>query len=158
MKSQGCSEKVIQHSVAVFEKTLDLANKLTIPIDLDSISAGALLHDIGRCITHEIDHFLVGADLLRQIGFPEKIVLIVEHHIGAGLTKEEALLLGLPPKDYLPTTPEELIVSYADNLTRGTKHVPFEEAFEIFKKRIGEGSPALKRFKEQDLKIREWSK
>ena len=54
--------------------------------------------------------------MLRARGMDDAVVAIVERHIGAGLTAEEAAALGLPRKDYMPTTLAEKIVSQADNL------------------------------------------
>ncbi|MCK4265986.1 MAG: HDIG domain-containing protein, partial [Thermoplasmata archaeon] len=83
---------------------------------LELVSRGALLHDIGRSRTHGIMHAVEGAALLRARGMDDAVVAIVERHIGAGLTAEEAAALGLPRKDYMPTTLAEKIVSQADNL------------------------------------------
>ncbi len=53
---------------------------------------------------------------LPQLGLPETIVNIIERHLGAGIPKDEAIILGLPPKDYMPMSLEEKIVAHADNL------------------------------------------
>jgi uncharacterized protein len=75
------------------------------------------LHDIGRAsITHSIHHAIEGAELIRRQGWPEKLALVVERHIGGGIPRTEALELGLPARDYLPTSLEEKVVCYADKL------------------------------------------
>ncbi|RLI59317.1 MAG: HD domain-containing protein, partial [Candidatus Asgardarchaeum californiense] len=89
--------------------------------DLKLVEAGALLHDIGRSKTHGIRHAVEGAKIAKKIGLPEKIVNIIERHIGAGLSKNEAKKLGLPAKDYIPETLEEKIVCHADNLIDNNK-------------------------------------
>jgi len=103
------------------------------------------LHDIGRSKTHSIEHGVVGAEILRDLGFDERLALIAERHIGAGITKEEAIELGLPPKDYLPVTLEEKIVAHADNLIFGTERVEIDAVIEKFEKRLGKNHPSIRR-------------
>ena len=64
--------------------------------DKDLIKKGALLHDIGRSKTHGITHAVEGAKIVREYGYPEEVQNIVERHIGAGLSEDEAIKLGLP--------------------------------------------------------------
>jgi uncharacterized protein len=52
----------------------------------------------------------------------------VECHTGAGLTPDECTLLGLAPRDCMPRTPEEKIVTHADNLIAGHRRVTIEES------------------------------
>jgi uncharacterized protein len=54
-------------------------------------------------------------------------VAIIRNHIGAGITKEEAVSLGLPEEDFLPRTLEEKIVAHADNLIKGTERISIEK-------------------------------
>jgi uncharacterized protein len=65
----------------------------------------------------------------------EKLVSIIERHIGAGITKDEALALGLPPKDYLPLTLEEKIVAHADNLVFGSRAGEIDEVVSNLQKK-----------------------
>lgn len=105
-----CSENVVEHCLAVSEYAYELALAIKnkgYEVDVELVRLGGLLHDIGRSRTHGIEHGVVGAEILRELGFDEKLALIAERHIGAGITKEEAIELGLPPKDYLPITLEE---------------------------------------------------
>jgi uncharacterized protein len=87
-----------------------------------------MLHDIGRGSTHAIGHAQAGADLLRSMGLPEPVARIVERHAGAGLTPDECTLLGLLPRDCMPETSEEKIVTHADNLIAGTSKVGIDES------------------------------
>ena len=105
---------------------MDLANKTE--CDRELVEVGAILHDIGRSKTHTIDHAIVGAKILREEGVDERIVRIVERHIGAGITRAEATKLGLPPEDYLPKTIEEKIVCQADNLIGNKERLTIHEA------------------------------
>ena len=123
----GCSTKVIAHCRAVMECACEYAQHNP-SVDFSLVQKGALLHDIGRGITHSIAHAQQGADLLRAQGFSENIARIVECHTGAGLTADECSLLGLDPRDCVPTTAEEKIVCHADNLIAGHKRVSIEQS------------------------------
>ena len=77
---------------------------------------------------------------LRELKSPKKnklsvkIQRIIERHIGAGLTKEDAVLLGLPSKDYIPLSLEEKIVAHADNLISANKKQTLEELINKWKR------------------------
>ena len=118
LRSAGCDPKVIAHCDAVCKVAMQYADSSGIA-DRELVRAGAMLHDIGRGTTHSIAHAQVGADLCRSMGFPEEQARIIECHTGAGLTADECTLLGLLPRDCMPRTLEEKIVTNADNLTRG---------------------------------------
>ncbi len=113
LKRAGCEENVIRHVKAVAALAVKMAERCGADVEL--VRAGALLHDIGRGKTHGIEHAVVGAQMLREWGYPEELARIVERHIGAGITAEEAKALGLPERDYIPETLEEKIVAEADN-------------------------------------------
>ena len=76
-----------------------------------------MLHDIGRGVSHGISHAQAGAAWLYR-GF-SAVARIVERHIGAGLSADECTLLRLVPRDCVPATLEEKIVTNADNLVAG---------------------------------------
>ncbi len=90
-------------------------------VNSELVMAGALLHDIGRSRTHGIEHAVVGAAILSELGVSSKVQLIALRHIGGGISMEEAEELGLPPEDYFPVSIEEKIVAACDNLIRGSK-------------------------------------
>jgi uncharacterized protein len=153
-----CSEPVIRHSVAVAERSVEISKRLSVPIDLDLVFTGAILHDIGRGETQRFEHFISSGRIVREEGFSEEVARIVERHIGAGITAGEAETLGLEPIDYIPKTAEEIVVSYADNLTSGTRPLTFDEARERFVKRLGANHPALSRLDAQHRQIIEWTR
>jgi uncharacterized protein len=155
-KKLNCPENVVRHCMAVSMNAVKIAKKVKIPIDLELVRKGGLFHDIGRCKTHDISHGVIGGEILRNLGMEERIVSIAERHIGAGIPEDEARVLGLPPKDYMPKTPEEKIVAYADNLTEGNNMIPFEEGLEKFKKTLGREHPAVKRFIALHEEIQRW--
>jgi len=150
LKKVGCQPQVIKHCKKVKEVAVEIAKaciKNGSKVNLNLVKAGALLHDVGRCLTHDVKHGFYGGVLARAAGFPEELVKIIERHVGAGIPKNEAHSLGLPKKDFIPETIEEKIVSYADKLIVGTKKVNFEKALEEFYKSLGQKHPALDRFK-----------
>ncbi len=145
-------ERVRKHCITVAELALKIAEQIKEngrELDIESIKFGALLHDIGRAITNDpFQHFIESAKILRNAGFDEKIVRIAERHFSAGLSKDDALKLGLEAKDYIPETLEEKIVSFADNLVFGERVVSFED----FLKRIEElGSNELRWLTEKTI-------
>jgi len=96
--------------------------------DVELVEAGSLLHDLGRCKSHGIDHAILGAEMARERKLPESVVRVIERHIGGGITRTEAKGLGLPERDYLPKTLEEKIVSHADKLIADTRRTTVKEA------------------------------
>lgn len=156
LMSAGCSRWVIDHCLAVARKALEIANSLKKSVDLEPIKDGALNHDIGRAKTQTILHAVAGAQIARDAGMDEKVVKIIERHIGAGIPAEETAALGLPFADYIPLTPEEVIVSYADNLLNGDKVMGFEESLGMMSKRLGEGHPGIERFVSMHALVRSW--
>jgi uncharacterized protein len=156
LKRHGCSRDIIAHCVAVSKKALELTDALKFLIDKDLVLAGSILHDLGRCRDNGIEHVIEGATIARKEGFSDEVVRIIERHIGAGVTREEAEGLGLPPADYIPSTPEEVIVSYADNLTKGITYTSFPDALQRFKQKLGDDHPAVERFIKQHEQIQKW--
>lgn len=124
-----CSDYIIDHCKVVYERSKDIT-KFYDNVDLDLIKAGCMLHDVGRTITNGIEHAYLGADLLRDLEVDEKICLITERHIGAGITADEAKALGLPDRNYIPETIEEKIVAHSDNLVHGVTKVDLDFVIE----------------------------
>ena len=144
----GCSKRVIAHCKAVSAlavKFAEACEKKGLDVDVNLVEVGALLHDIGRSKTHGVDHVIVGVEIAKSLNLPESIVSIIECHVGGGITADEAKELGWPVKDYLPTTLEEKIVTYADKLIEGLRVVPIEKTLEKFSRELGENHPAIDR-------------
>ncbi len=154
--SAGCSRDVVAHCLAVSQKAMAIAGQVSVPVDEELVRLGGLFHDIGRARSHDIHHALAGVKIGRELGFSEQLLSIIERHIGAGITATEAERLGLPKKDYLPVTPEEKIVSYADNLTKGSEPMLFEQAMERFREILGPGHEGIGFLVRQHEEIQGW--
>lgn len=98
-----------------------------------------MLHDVGRSQTQTVNHAIVGADIAESAGFPPSLVSIIKTHVGAGITPEEAQVLGWPKDNYIPLTLEQKIVSYADKLIEGSRRVPIQLAIDklVWEKKPG---------------------
>jgi uncharacterized protein len=117
LRKHGVSDGDITHSIKVAEKALEIARRIGgNGIDQVLVGRGALFHDLGKCMTHEMEHGKIGAELGRKLGLPDEITDIMEKHIRGGLTEAEAKELCLPVKDYTLKRLEERIVIYADRL------------------------------------------
>ena len=125
LRHAGCSEGVIAHCRAVRDLALTYASDPI--VDRDLVATGALLHDIGRGVTHDLHHAEAGGAICRSLGLDDAVAVIVERHIGAGLTADECSLLNMTPCDCMPRTLEEKIVAHADNLVKGTRIITLEE-------------------------------
>ena len=131
----GSDERIVTHCQTVAKIALLLAKALAtknVDVDERAILAGALLHDIGRSRTQTVQHGYVGAELLRAEGVDEVVLEIVRKHVGAGISKEEALSLGFPNGDYVPRTLEEKVVCFSDKMVSSDAVRPFDEEVRRF--------------------------
>ncbi|MFX0123729.1 MAG: HD domain-containing protein [Candidatus Hodarchaeota archaeon] len=139
---------VISHLILTTRTALNIARILKGQgrlIDCDLILAGALLHDIGRCKSHHLNHGIIGAQILREEDLAEELARIAEIHLFGGITKYEARELGLPFQDYLPGTLEEKIITYADNISKKEPLLSLDEVIKRYSKYIKLNHPILKR-------------
>lgn len=135
LEKVGCSKNVVKHCKAVADFAVEIAEACEekgLEVDVALVRIGALLHDVGRARTHKVDHGLVGAQIARELTLPNAVVLVIERHVGSGITESEAERLGFPVKSYVPLSIEEQIVAYADKLIEGLMRVPIEVAVERF--------------------------
>lgn len=133
LKEEGANEKLIAHINAVYSVAKKICEKSG--ADMKLVTAGALLHDIGRTRTHGINHAVVGAEMLRERRIDSRVISIVERHTGAGINAKEAESLGLPIKDYIPEALEEKIVAQADNLVSGNVVVKLETTLDNYRRK-----------------------
>ena len=149
-KKYGSNERTVSHcqACARISKTLSgRAVQRGIPLSEEAAVAGALLHDIGRSKIQTVAHGYVGAGILEKEGVDPVVVEIVRRHVGAGISPEEASALGFPSGDYIPRTPEQKIVCFADKLLDGDRARPFEEEVKRFVKK-GHDVQRLRKLKE----------
>ena len=148
LEEAGCSQEVINHCKAVVKlavKTAFVLQNRGFNVEVRLVEIGALLHDIGRSQSHEVNHALIGSEIAQSLGLPIAIVSIIERHVGGGITIQEAKQLGWPVKSYLPQTLEEKIVNYADKLVEGTRKVSIQRTIQELSKKLGKSHPAIDR-------------
>ncbi|MFJ6518468.1 HD domain-containing protein [Streptomyces filamentosus] len=121
-------------------------------VDADLVRAGCLLHDIGVYRLYDatgrldgasyVTHGVLGHELLASEGLPEALCRFCSCHTGVGLTEEDVLTQGLPipPADYVPVTPEERMVMYADKFHSKSTPPRFvsPDSFEVRIARFGQ--------------------
>ncbi len=136
LKDAGCSKRVIIHCCTV--KTVAEQIMMNVKCDRELVTAGALLHDLGRAKDHSIYHAIIGADMAQDLDLPDEIVNIIRKHTGAGLDEQDVEEMGLPRGDYMPSTIEEKIVAHSDNMvsdnivvshTRSVEKLKFKGAY-----------------------------
>ena len=130
------------HSRSVADKALAIAEAHPeLPIDKQFVEEAAMLHDIGifrtnapsiYCFGTEpyICHGTIGAQLMREEGFPQH-ALVCERHTGSGLSllEIERQNLPVPHHDMLPLSLEEKLICYADKFFSKT-HLEREKTVE----------------------------
>lgn len=168
LEKAGCPEEAVLHSIEVARKALEISSRLKIPVDKDLIARGAIFHDLGKAKTYGMQHGEIGAQMAAELGIDKEIIDIIRKHIRGGLTKAEAIELGLPVRDYTLSTPEEKIVIYADRMVDiyMDKIVPdtdekdaelrFVEILQTYEK-YGKNEITLKRYIVLHKEIQEWT-
>ena len=152
LKKENTPQNVIEHSIAVCKKAFKIAENFP-DANKELIRKGALLHDIGRSRTHGIQHAVEGREIASEYGYSEDVLNIIERHIGAGITEEEASKLGLFKKSYVPETLEEKIVAHADNLISGTEEVDVDFVIKKWKSRMEYPDDNIKRLIKLDEEL-----
>ncbi|HDS11741.1 MAG TPA: ribonuclease Y [Candidatus Wirthbacteria bacterium] len=114
-------QNVLQHSI---ESALLAANiAAEMGADVSLVRKAALLHDLGKAIDHKIEggHAEIGADLLKKLGFSDRIVYAVRAH----------------HEDVSLKTPEDFIVLVSDAISGsrlGARHDTAENYIERLQK------------------------
>lgn len=136
LEEAGCKRRVIIHCCTVNAVAQEIVSRIP-GADVELVTAGALLHDIGRSVDHSIMHAYIGSQIAEAYGLPKELVDIIRKHTGAGLDAEDVEEMGLPPADYMPRTIEEKIVAHADNMVSDNRVV--EHTYSVNKLR-GKGA------------------
>jgi uncharacterized protein (TIGR00295 family) len=158
LREEGVNNSVLKHVTKVAEVAKDLTEKIKAKghvVDEELVVAGALLHDVGRAVTHDVSHGVIGGQIIRRRKLGEKLARVVERHVGGGISSEEAADLKLGSLNLTPETLEEKIVCYADKLVDGDKRIEFQETLEYFAEKLGAEHPAIRRLEELDAFFRE---
>jgi uncharacterized protein len=127
----------VRHCVAVADSASRLGRILQsrYAINHDYLWSAALLHDIGRCITHDpIMHGVEGYHLLMKRG-REAEAFVCASHILFGLDALEATQFGLPARDFFPRTIEERIVPLVDFMIEGDQPTTLDRRFSSLRSR-----------------------
>jgi uncharacterized protein len=117
-------------------------------IDARLLTVGALLHDVGRYKTHDpVLHGVEGYRLLSDLGH-EREAFICASHIFCGMPRHEAVLYGLPEKDFLPRTLEERLIPLIDGVVELDRPTTVEARVKSINKRYQNNPVFLKRFEQ----------
>ena len=114
-------QNVLWHSVEMAHISGIIAKE--IGADEAVARAGALLHDIGKTVSHEVQgtHVEIGIRILEKYGVDEKVILAMRAH----------------HEEYPYETPESIIVQVADSLS-GSRPGARRDSIENYIKRLSE--------------------
>ena len=135
-RKYGSGDRIIRHcqTVAMVAKILaEEFERRGRAVDFRAVVAAAMLHDIGRSRVQTVMHGVEGAGIVAGEGVDGKVVKIIRRHVGAGISPDEAKVIGLPDDDYIPRSLEERIVCFADKMVDSEKVRPFEEEVQRFR-------------------------
>lgn len=150
---------LVDHSRRVADKALAIARlHPEMNLDMGFIEEAAMLHDIGifKCNAPQIDchgeaeyicHGYLGADLMREEGYPQH-ALVCERHTGTGISLKmiEERDLPLPHRDMQPVSLEEQLICFADKFYSKTK-LDKEKSVDKVKQGLSKyGEETVKRF------------
>jgi len=96
-------QNVLWHSVEMAHMAAIIAEEVGANVAV--ARAGALLHDIGKCVSHEVagTHVEIGIRILQKYGVDEKVILAMRAH----------------HEEYPYETPESIIVQVCDAISGG---------------------------------------
>ncbi len=114
-------QNVLQHSIEMAHIAGMIAEELG--ADVAVARAGALLHDIGKAVDHDVQgtHVEIGRRILQKFGAGPKIVLAMQSH----------------HEEYPYETPESIIVQVADAISGGRPGAR-RDSVENYLKRLGD--------------------
>ncbi len=128
---EDLDDTLIEHTVRVTRAAIAAAQARG-DLDMDTVVAGAILHDVGKVLEYEpgpdgkvvksemgkrLRHPVSGAALAQELGLPLRIVHIIAAHAGEG--------------NMVSRTPEAILIHHSDMID-----------FEITKARLGRGGAA----------------
>jgi len=112
-------QNVLQHSIEMSHIAGMLAEELG--ANVHTAKAGALLHDIGKAVDHEVQgtHVEIGRRILQKFGAPEDVIKAMQAH----------------HEEYPYETPESIIVQVADAIS-GSRPGARRDSVENYLKRL----------------------
>ena len=114
-------QNVLYHSVEM----ANIAGIIAVEIGANEATAraGALLHDIGKCVSHEVagTHVEIGIRILQKYNVPDDVILAMRAH----------------HEEYPYETPESIIVQVADSIS-GSRPGARRDSMENYVKRLTE--------------------
>jgi ribonucrease Y len=126
-------QNVLIHSVEMAHLAGMIAGELG--LDVDTAKRGALLHDIGKSISHEVEgtHVELGRKLLKKYGIDDKVIAAMESH----------------HDEYPFSTPESYVVAAVDALSAARPGARRDSVENYLKRveeleKIAEGFPGIK--------------
>lgn len=129
LEAAGTPEPTRRHARAVTRLAVEIAGRLVaagVPLDIDLVRAGALLHDIAKGAA---DHAAVGAGCVAGFGFPET-ARVVAGHMEMVFAAGDAI-------------DERVVVLLADKLVSGERQVTLAERFASAFARFADNPEAL---------------
>lgn len=114
-------QNVLQHSIEMAHIAGMLATELG--ADVGVARAGALLHDIGKAVDHEVQgtHVEIGRRILEKFGIDKRIILAMQSH----------------HEEYPYETPESIIVQVADAIS-GSRPGARRDTVDRYLERLGD--------------------
>jgi ribonuclease Y len=112
-------QNVLYHSIEVSQIAAMMAEE--IGLDVEKVKRGALLHDIGKAVDHEVQgtHAMIGGELARRYREKDAIVNMIQAH-----------------HEEMPfQTPESVLVAAADSIS-ASRPGARRESIEIYIKRL----------------------
>ena len=133
----GAEARWVEHCVAVAAMADYLAPLISRSYRIDTafLWSTALLHDIGRCVTHDpVKHGVAGYNLMMELGHSEE-AYVCASHILFGLRADEAADFGLPRESFVPRRTEEVLVTLIDYLMEHDRPITLTARFSFLRKR-----------------------
>lgn len=136
----------IRHHSIVVEKVASLITRglieAGIPLSIELVTAGALMHDIAKkiCLSEGCDHSLVGEEICLKNQL-EEIADLVGEHVWLKHFEPGGVIL------------EKEIIYYADKRVNHDRIVTIEERLKDLFVRYGKGNVSLEKRMEENFKI-----
>ncbi|WXG43214.1 MAG: HDIG domain-containing metalloprotein [Promethearchaeati archaeon SRVP18_Atabeyarchaeia-1] len=150
LRKVGLDSKIIEHSTVVARTSLEIATRMCqngVSVDTALVEAGALLHDIGRSRVHGIAHGKVGAQMLRELGYPDCLARIAETHVLCGVLADKSDLESESNEEKpVSMKMEEKIVCYADKTTSENGRTTVRERYDKWFRKYGRNSTLTRAF------------